>query len=221
MHRSLPGRLIGRLPVRFPVRVIRRLDRRRVPLLALALVGVFVGFLLARDGSTQEKKAETPAFSLPKFLLVTRHCEKDPHGDPRDAGLSEQGRARAAALAKLVGPAGVRHVFSSEYKRAQETAAALKGPHVAVHTIPAADEAFLFKALDEVPGGETALVIGHSNTVPAILGHFGYRFAADVDGVTKPVDALAEDDFGSLFVMTIPDKSSGAGASAIRLHYGD
>ena len=187
--------------------------------LALAVAGVFSGLAALRAGGAEE--TPHPKTFAAKFLFVTRHCEKDAQGDPRDGGLSEIGKKRAAALAKLLEPAGVRHVFSSEYKRAQETAAPVAKPGIELRTISAGKSDELYKEIDALPSGETALVVGHSNTVPQILAHLGVDLETKSQLGPVAVESLAEDDFGSLFVVTIPKKGSGAGARFVKLHYGD
>jgi phosphohistidine phosphatase SixA len=189
----------------------------------LALMAVLALAALAFALQAQEPAAKPAARPEGRILLVTRHCEKDPAGDPRDPGLSEAGRKRASALQRLLAPQGVDQAFASEYKRAQETAALAgasgKGETPrAPRVVPAADEKQLFAAIDTLPAGQTALVVGHSNTVPSILAHFGAALTG-ADG--KPLAMMPDDEFGTLFVLTLPPTGSGEAASVLKLHYGD
>jgi phosphohistidine phosphatase SixA len=194
---------------------------RATPLRSLLFVVAVLGLAaLALALRAQEPAAKSAARPEGRIVLVTRHCEKDTAGDPRDPGLSEAGRKRAGALQRLVAPQGVDQAFASEYKRALETAElACKGAKPAApRAIRAADEKQLFAAIDALPAGQTALVVGHSNTVPAVLAHYG---AALVGADGKPLAMMPEDEFGTLFVLTLPPTGSGKAASLLKLHYGD
>jgi phosphohistidine phosphatase SixA len=194
---------------------------RALPIrLLLPLVAVLALLGVAWALQAQEPAAKASARPEGRILLVTRHCEKDPAGDPRDPSLSEAGRKRAEALQQLVAPQGVDLALASEYKRAQETAAlACKtAKPTAPRAVPAADEKQLYAAIDALPAGQTALVVGHSNTVPGVLAHYGAALTG-ADG--KPMAMMPEDEFGTLFVLTLPPTGSGKAVSMLKLHYGE
>jgi phosphohistidine phosphatase SixA len=205
-----------------PTRRIRMITTRSIrsfvtPLAVLILAALALALQAPEPGGTPPARPEG------RILLVTRHCEKDPAGDARDPGLSEAGRKRAAALQRLLAPQGVDTAFASEYKRAQETAASACSPKKdgkvrAPRAVPAADANQLFAAIDALPAGQTALVVGHSNTVPSILAHYGVTLSGP-DG--KPLAMMPDEEFGTLFVVTLPPTGSGAAASVLKLHYGD
>jgi phosphohistidine phosphatase SixA len=109
-----------------------------------------------------------PASVATTFVLV-RHAEKA-NDDPRDPGLSEAGRTRAANLARGLADAPLRAVYVTAYRRTRETggpAAAMHRLRLAVYEarLPAADMAARLRA-DHREG--VVLVVGHSNTVPEI-----------------------------------------------------
>ena len=108
-------------------------------------------------------------------VVVLRHAEKATD-DPRDPTLSEAGQARAQALARRLEPTGLDAVYATQYRRTQLTAApaaAQAGVAVTVRPVDAANAASygpdLARDLRALPAGSTALVVGHSNTVPAIV----------------------------------------------------
>jgi phosphohistidine phosphatase SixA len=187
--------------------------------LAVLVLGATLSFasFAQKPGTPETKKIG----SRPRILLVTRHSEKDPAGDPRDPSLSAAGKERAEALAALLAPQTIDAAFSSEYKRASETAAIAvshgKGPTVAPQTIKASEPDHLFAALDALKEGGTALVVGHSNTVPAVLAHYGVTLH---DEKGNPVVNMPDDQYGSLFVVTLPPAGSNEAASLLALHYG-
>lgn len=147
--------------------------------------------------------------AAPTIIYVVRHAEKaadDP--DPRDPGLSALGLARREALGRTLADVPLRAVYATEYRRTRETVQPLaEGRGLAVTVAPARDAAGLAKTILESHRGETVLVAGHSNTVPAILRALGAAEAPD----------LAESDYDDLFIATVSSEGS---ASLVRLHYG-
>ncbi len=181
---------------------------RRVLLLAALLCAVPAPRHLAgQDGST-----EAP---LPVTVFLLRHAETaaDTRTD-RDPGLSEAGEARAAAVARLLGSAGVTHLFGTEYRRTRETL----GPLAAavereVETVGAAEGEALLAELRGLPPGSVAVVAGHSNTVPALVEALG---GAPVGGLER--GALAHDQHDRLFLVVLP--TAGAAARSLELAVG-
>ncbi|AWM36726.1 Histidine phosphatase superfamily (branch 1) [Gemmata obscuriglobus] len=140
-----------------------------------------------------------------KTVILLRHADVDAHAGPApDAQpLNAAGRARAQALARAVGAAGVSVIYVSPAARTQETVAPLAaelGVAPAVTPGPAAFAAEVAAA----GSGSVILVAGHSNTVPALIAGLG---------AASPVALVEGHD--DLFVVTI-----GAGASVLRLKYG-
>lgn len=102
------------------------------------------------------------------FVLV-RHAEKATD-DPKDPTLSEAGVARAKRLAESLADAPVVAAYATKYHRTQLTAAPTSmSHHLDVQTYDASLPAFEFARLlrDAHPTG-TVLVVGHSNTIPAL-----------------------------------------------------
>lgn len=105
------------------------------------------------------------------LFVIVRHAEKATD-DPKDPTLSETGRARALRLAERLVDQRVSAVYATAYRRTQLTAAPTALAHgVEVQTYAAVAPAADFAA--ELRAQHTAgsvLVVGHSNTVPAIAG---------------------------------------------------
>lgn len=144
-------------------------------------------------GAACETRAQTTT------VIVARHAEKA-YVDDRDPPLSAAGAARAEALADALADAGVTAIYATPYRRTRDTAAPLaRRLGLDVRETPVRDgvEAHAHevarRAVAENPGG-VALVIGHSNTVPAIVGA--------LTGTT--VDDLADDAYGDLFIVQLP-----------------
>ena len=140
----------------------------------------------------------------PANFVVVRHAEMAATGD--DPSLTDAGRARAAALATALANEPVVAVYSTAYARTRETAgptAAAQG--LAVSTYDAGEPAVAFaRRLRAAHPAGTVLVVGHSNTVPAIA-------AALCGCEVAPMD---ESEYDRLLVVTVaPD---GGGTLAVR-----
>jgi phosphohistidine phosphatase SixA len=181
------------------------------------LVGAGIALLSARAiAQDPPKPVAAPAVSPPSapqaakitkartFVLV-RHAEKLTD-DPKDPALSEAGRARAAALAKLLGSSGITHILTSEYKRAKETAEPLAKALAMEPTVhPARDAIGLADRLMSLPEGSIALVIGHSNTLPVVARAVG----ASLRDLQQNGD-LRDDEYDRVSVLSFfaPDEAS-------------
>lgn len=138
-------------------------------LVAASLVGA--GPVLAAD------RGETTV------VFLVRHAEKahdDDHDRGRGPGLTEAGRRRADALARLLRPAGITAIHSTDFRRTRETAAPLARAtdldvdlydHAALETVA--------ESLRGDPGRH--LVVGHSNTTPELVGLLGGEPGPSID----------------------------------------
>ena len=133
-------------------------------------------------------------------VILVRHAEKaaEPKDDPP---LTPVGEARAAALVEALRTAGVSAIYSTPWKRTQQTARPLAeklGIPVTTFDAPAASQGYGETYAAEVLGknrGRVVLVVGHSNTVPSILRGLG---------VTE-VAAIADAEYDNLFIVTVPE----------------
>lgn len=119
-------------------------------------------------------------------VVVVRHAEKATD-DPRDPSLSEAGVARAQALARRLDGTGLDAAYATQYQRTRLTAApaaAAAGIEVQVRPAESANAATygadLARDLRALPAGSTALVVGHSNTVPGIVTAISGRPAVEM-----------------------------------------
>jgi broad specificity phosphatase PhoE len=79
-------------------------------------------------------------------VFIVRHAEKA--DDSKDADLSEAGRARAEALANMLRDSKISVIYTTEFKRTQQTAAPLaKTLGLTITTLPAEDRAALVAKL--------------------------------------------------------------------------
>lgn len=151
----------------------------------------------------------TPVAFAQSIFLV-RHAERADAGMAAattmatDPDLSDAGRARAETLATMLKDARITAIFTTEYKRTQQTAVPLaKRLGIQPQTISAKDAEGLVAKVKAAGGN--VLVIGHSNTIPDVLKRLG---------VEIPVK-IGDGDYDDLFVVTAGQKPT-----MVRLHYG-
>jgi phosphohistidine phosphatase SixA len=150
-------------------------------------------------------------------VYLVRHAEKaaEPREDPP---LTDAGRARSEQLARTLGPAGVKAVYTSQFLRTRatgDTVARTLGITATVVPIkmsaenpnaisPVSYDTLVAKLVER---GENALVVGHSNTLAEIIKRLG-------GGTIPNIDEKAFDD---LFVVTVYGKGL---AKVTHLKYG-
>lgn len=141
-------------------------------------------------------------------VVLVRHAEKA--DDSADPVLSETGSARARALADALADAGVTAIFTTQFQRTRLTAAPLGelvGVEPAVIAATSGSHiADVAARVREAAKGGTVLVVGHSNTVPAIIRALG----------GPDVGQIPDSQYHDLFVLTLSDD----GARLIRGTYG-
>ncbi|MEA1882683.1 MAG: histidine phosphatase family protein [Candidatus Marinimicrobia bacterium] len=127
----------------------------------------------------------------PESVYLIRHAEKQIIKGEKDPELTRGGFKRAAALADSLGNIQNGVIYSSEFKRTQQTVnplAATWGTKVNIHT--ANDpEGQIQRALKHC--GKMVIIAGHSNTVPNLISLFG---------IEKPV-VIPDDQYGELYLI--------------------
>src|SRR5216117_2641632 len=142
--------------------------------------------------------------SAQPVVVIVRHGEKATNGGT-DPDLSSAGRARADALARILKDSGITVIFTTEFKRTQETAApTATSAHVTPTVVAGKDTAALVGKLHQLSGN--ALVVGHGDTIPNIVKALGINSSVNIP------DA----DYSELLIVTLGDKPQ-----LLRLHYPD
>lgn len=146
--------------------------------------------------------AAAPAVPAPAtVVLIVRHAERAPGSG--DVQISDAGRARAQALADLGKEAGVSAIITTQLQRTRQTAAplaeALGITPVVINTQPdVAKHAGDVANTVRQQAGRTVLVVGHSNTVPAIVAALGGPKLPD----------LCEPEYDALITMVLDTEGS-------------
>jgi phosphohistidine phosphatase SixA len=133
-----------------------------VPIAAAALISLVA--------CSPNPAAPEPVEDAGHTLYLVRHAEKvlDVDNPP----LTPEGETRATELADMLKDAGIEAVWSTDYLRTRQTA----GPLAAVLDIDIQfyDPSDLAAFADTLrANGETALVVGHSNTTPDLSAALG------------------------------------------------
>jgi len=145
-------------------------------------------------------------------VIFVRHAEKAamPADDP---GLSEAGKQRAMELARQLSEAdvvaGIDAIYSTSYRRTEETvqpvATALG---LAINSYDAENTETVMDQIVRQHKGRIVLVVGHSNTVPELIGNMG---------ASKKVPEIQEGEYDNIYIVTIPWFGK---TKTIRLRYG-
>ena len=144
--------------------------------------------------------AQSPGLTT---VFLVRHAEKSsPTGDP---SLSPAGKKRAEELVHVLSEANIEAIYSTEFKRTQETAKPL-ADFLGLNVITTNDLAQ--KVANHT--GKRLLLVSHS-------GPFGVEgIINELNG--NPRDCSIDSDYDNLCLVII----DGSGATeVINLHYGD
>ena len=146
-------------------------------------------------------------------MIFVRHAEKltTPADDP---GLSAAGYRRAAELARQLVDAdvvaGVHAIYSTPYRRTQDTAKPLADAlGLETRLYDPSDHEAVLPAILKNHKGKIILVVGHSNTIPALI--------ADL-GASKKVPPIADNEYDNIYIVSIPSFGK---TKTIRLRFGE
>lgn len=156
----------------------------------LALTLLLPGVVRAQaDGGTSTASAEDSA----AVLYLVRHAESG-DDDPVDPNLSQAGLVRAAALVRMLADVPLDRVFSTDYRRTRHTAGPVAEEHdleVELYDPRGAAWAEFVAELRTSPGHH--LVVGHSNTTPALVHALG----------GDPVSEIDHMEYDRLYIVTV------------------
>ena len=154
--------------------------------------------------------APVAAADHPQIVVLVRHAEKA-EAPAGDVALSATGQARAEELAIALAEARLDTIVTTQYRRARDTAAPMSVGLAVTQVIVQAgpDTASHAKAVAAAvrAGGHSVLVVGHSNTVPAIIAALGGPVMQD----------LCETEYSNLFTLALVP---GQPARLVHGHYG-
>jgi len=146
-------------------------------------------------------------------VIFVRHAEKAamPADDP---GLTPAGERRVAELTRQLVDAdvvaGVDAVYSTPFRRTEETARPVAETlGLTVNSYDPANTEEIMERIVKEHKGKIILVVGHSNTLPALIGNMG---------ASKKVPEIAENEYDNIYIVSIPWFGK---TKTIRLRYGE
>ncbi len=148
--------------------------------------------------STLKKEKETLSEKTTTTYFLIRHAEKD-RSDPtnKDPELTKEGIERAQKWASYFEEISLDQVFSTDYRRTQQTAmyvAKDKNIDIAIY-----DPRDLYnEEFKSLTHGENILIVGHSNTTP--------QFVNAIIGEEKYTD-IDDNENGILFMVSVEGES--------------
>jgi broad specificity phosphatase PhoE len=145
-------------------------------------------------------------------IILVRHAEKSsPTGD---AGLTAVGEERAWDLVQVMAHVRLAAVITTQFQRTRLTGEpSAQAANLELTVVPAgpdknANNAAVVRAVDALPAGSAALVVGHSNTLAGIIAALGGPALPD----------LCDGEHSTLFVLERP--GSEKPVSLVRARYG-
>jgi broad specificity phosphatase PhoE len=149
------------------------------------LLCIFVGCFIGQAAATDSNKTYT--------LYLVRHAEKQIISDS-DPDLNKAGNLRSHQLAEWFQDKGIKDIWSSDYKRTRDTAKPLvTSLESDLNIYDPDDQAAFVRILTS--SGNTALVVGHSNTIPDLARLLCDCSIADMD----------DTEYERLIVISITD----------------
>ena len=146
-------------------------------------------------------------------VIFVRHAEKtaEPADDPL---LSLAGQQRAVELARQLVDAdvvaGIDAIYATPYRRTVDTAQPLADAlGLQITSYDAADTETIMEQIVRKHKGKIVLVVGHSNTLPALIGNMG---------ASKKVPVIDEYEYDNIYIVSIPWFGK---TKTIRLRYGE
>lgn len=137
-------------------------------------------------------------------VYLVRHAERAEDGT-NDPPISEAGQARARLLAEMLKDAGVTHIHSTDYERTRQTGRPLSDASgIEMTSYDPRDLDGFAAHLRATPGRH--LVLGHSNTTPALVQALG----------GSPGEPIDEFEYDRLYIVVVDHD----GVSSILLRFG-
>lgn len=144
----------------------------------------------------------SPVAAEAQMVILVRHAERADGGaagqpmtgqstpNNPDPELSDAGKARAARLATMLADSGIVAIYTTEYRRTKDTAAPLAAQlKLTPQVLGSRDQAALVAGIKSHTSG-AVLVVGHSNSVPAIIKALG-----------GPDVTIADAEYDNLFFL--------------------
>ena len=164
--------------------------------LLFAFVAVSAGVLGLGSGLGSAGDAQ-PARGI-RTVFIVRHADTAPEPGEQDPKLTATGESRAARLAEVLKDEPLSAVFVTRTTRSVQTGTPIADVNgiEPLNYLPTGYEDLKSKVL-AIAGGQSCLVVAHSNTVPGIVEALGGR----------KMEELPEKEFDRLIVLVLNGES--------------
>lgn len=160
-------------------------------------------FATAQAGASTQNPVTT--------VILVRHAEKTAATEMQsDVPLSDAGAARAHELARVLADTHIDAIYTTQFVRTRQTAAPLAKQHEIKAVAVEAGDSYaedMAKMIRTKHAGETVVIVGHSNTTPAVIRALGVSSAP----------AISDSQYDDLFIVTL---APGATPRLLTLRYG-
>ncbi len=148
-----------------------------------------------------------PSLAAETLVVAVRHAEKT--ASSSDPALSQKGEARAETLARMLADLEIDVIYATPFQRTRRTAAPLaEAKGLEVRTAPIELHAELMaKTIRDSHEGQVVVVVGHSNTTPALAAALGIEDPPEISKST----------YDRLFIVRL----TADGAHLLPLRYGE
>lgn len=144
----------------------------------------------------------TPQIAEAQSLVIfVRHAERADGGagantgmtgKPADPLLSAAGEARAAKLATMLADSGIKAIYTTEFRRTQDTGKPLAAKlGLTITPVASGDVNALVQKIKAEHPKDVVMIVGHSNTIPAAIKAFGGA------GVK-----MADDEYSAIYILS-------------------
>ncbi|HKZ79444.1 MAG TPA: phosphoglycerate mutase family protein [Pyrinomonadaceae bacterium] len=141
-------------------------------------------------------------------VILVRHAEKNIEPNNPNPTLSPAGEQRAQELERMLANSGITAIYVTQYQRTQQTGQPLaKRLGVKSIQVESSNPQEVVRQIKASRADRSILVVGHNNTVPAIVAGLG--------GGDYPV--IPETEYDNMFVVTLYRFGK---AKTIQLKYG-
>jgi len=137
--------------------------------------------------------AQSFIFGKQSKIYLVRHAEKLPGNDPL---LTSDGNKRAGDLMRTLKQKHIKRIYVTEFRRTQNTADSLRiqmGIDTVHYLADTTSNDLVNKLKVNKDVNQAILIIGHSNTLPAIIRKLGVT--------DYPLDEIPSNEFDNLFLL--------------------
>jgi lysophospholipase L1-like esterase/phosphohistidine phosphatase SixA len=138
-------------------------------------------------------------------VILVRHAEKMSASND-DVPLSEAGHGRAKELARVLAGTKIDAIYTTQWQRTKQTAEPVARAKGITPVVVESGKTHADEIVKRVRGGQTTLVVGHSNSTPEVIRALG---------VADP-PAITDSEYDNLFIVTL----AGGKAKLVSLRYG-